>query len=357
MRRLVTLLAAWVVLLYSGTARPEPVIIEGGPPIGGHVDRCSQQVGCLWCALQVLGCPVSYENLLVASGAAFRIGWLPGQYHWGSVDVTPEDHVRTAAEAVGATIEWRAHASEADAWKTIRQSIDDGRPVLIWRGHGAHVVLGYDEPTEMLHVRNYTTPADRYDEIAFEVTKAAEPQQRPDHEVCLIWYDAKQAPPELDWPLILDRAITYADWPEENRLCKSFVFGLAAYDAWAATFRQGIDKWGAENDVNLTLYMGGMLADARTSASKALDENGTLHEAFGIASGHYKAEAEILKGLPHVLAGGTISDWQAAPMAYQTSFPKPAIREQAAALVERAKAEEVQAVDALRLALADLHAH
>ena len=105
------------------------------------------------------------------------------------------------------------------------------------------------------------------------------------------------------------------------------------------------------------LRVGGSFSRSGSSGVRLGSFGGTLHGAFGIASSHYKAEAEILKGLPHVLAGGTISDWQAAPMAYQTNFPKPAIREQAAALVERAKAEEVQAVDALRLALADLRAH
>ncbi len=339
-------------VLLASRACPDPVVIEGAPRIGYAVQKHSQHIGSLWCALEALGCPMPYEELLVASGAAFRIAWWPGYYHYAAVDITPEDHILIGAEAAGATAEWRSYATLEEAWDALRESIDAGRPVIAWRGgYGARAILGYDTDGQRIHVRDYNNAADEYDVIDLTIPQAQSPLTRPENEICLISYGPDAPPPMLDWPRIIQRAVMYADWPEENKLCEVLVFGLPAYDAWAKTLRDGVDRFGAENDSALTMYQARMLTDARSSASVVLQESAVLHEALGEAAGHYMREAEIMKGMSTVLSQGLDGRGAETARAWAENFPNQQVREQAAELVELAKAEEIEALNALRAAL------
>ena len=356
MRRVV--LGLWLLLPCSAGSRAEPVIIEGAPRLSYDDGHGSQQMAPLWSALQVMGCPMSYEELMVASGNAFQFGWLPGAYDYAAIDLTPQDHFRTGAEAAGARIEWRAHSYDFAAFDTIRTSIDEGRPCLTWRGFtlGARVILGYDPDTWGLYMRDFAKSTPEYDTLELSVPTAPAPLKRPPHEVLLLWYDPAAAPPELDLALILERAVMYADWPLDNKLCKQCVFGLAAYDAWAETLRAGPDAAGAATDVQIVLYAGRTLVDSRQAAAKFLQDNAMVHAAFPVAAEHYAAEADLLRTLNAVFSRGVQGDWAAMVRSMEAAMADPAGREEVAALVEAAKAEEVQAVDALREALADIGA-
>jgi tetratricopeptide (TPR) repeat protein len=170
----------------------------------------------------------------------------------------------------------------------------------------------------------------------------------------LVRYDPEWEAPPLQWPQVLERAIRFADWPPDEKLHRVFAFGLGAYDAWAQTLRQGIDHNGAETDAIFAEYMTRIVAGARSAASVVLQENAEVHEAFADAATHYMQEAELLSAMPTVLSQGQIADWNQVRQAMVANFSNQAVREQAAQLIEQAKQEDVLAVDALRVALADL---
>jgi len=332
-----------------------PVCIDGVKGMGWETKRYSLHVAALYSALDAMGCPMAYDELMVASGAAFRTAWWAGAYSYGVPDVAPEDLVLNGAAAVGAQAERRNLDSPEAVWAAICQSIDGGCPVVSWKGQGwgAQVICGYDPQGNRLHIRDYHTQGEEYTIVPFECPGAPHPISR-DNEIVLIRYDPNWDVPELDWPQIIERAIRFADWPPEERLYRVFVFGLGAYDAWADSLRRGVDHNGAQTDALLTEWVARVFSGARSAASVVLRDNRQLHEAFADAADHYMAEAEILSGMANVLSQGQGVQWSDVQQAMTANFPRPEVREQAAQLIEQAKEEETMAVDVLRVALADL---
>jgi len=299
-----------------------------------------------------MGCPLGYEELLIASGTAFNTAWSPGRYYYACITVAPEDLLAEGASAAGAAMDRKAFGSKEEAFAAVCESIRQNRPVIAWKGWGAQVICGCDPQGQRMQVQDWNNTTDTYQVVPVEIPEALWPVRRP-NEIILLEYDRNADRPALDWPLILDRAIRLADWPATKRV-GPFAFGLAAYDAWASTLRKGPDDNGPKTDVGFLDDFWRVLADARTGASVILQENGTLHEAFPEAASHYMAEASLLKGMRTALGAQPAQLFNDAVTAMARSFPSQAVREEAAKVVEQAKAEEAQAVDALRRALKDL---
>ena len=87
---------------WSGSAQAQPKVIEGVPTIGWESGKTSYYIAALHACLQVMGSPIRYEELMVASGAAFCTGWSPGSYQYDSRVAAPEDLVVNGAVAAGA---------------------------------------------------------------------------------------------------------------------------------------------------------------------------------------------------------------------------------------------------------------
>ncbi len=332
-----------------------PVCIEGVESMGWETKRFSLHIAALYSALNAMGCPMPYEELMVASGAAFRTAWWAGAYSYGSPDVAPEDLVLNGAAAAGAVAERRSFDSPEEVWTAVCESIDDGRPVVSWKGNGwgAQVICGYDPQGNRIHIRDYNTQGDQYTVLPFQSPGAPHPISTK-NEIVLLSYDPNQGLPELDWPQILERAISFADRPAPEKLYGIFVFGLGAYDAWAYMLRRGVDHSGPQTDALLTEWVARVFSDARSAASVVLRDNVQLHDAFADAADHYMREAEILSDMAAVLSQGQGVAWSDIQQAMTANFPRQEVREQAAELVEQAKEEDVLAVDSLRLALKDL---
>lgn len=332
-----------------------PVCIEGVKSMGWETKHFSLHIAALYSALDAMGCPIPYEELMVASGAAFWTAWWAGAYSYRAPDVAPEDLVLNGAAAAGAEAERRNFGSPEEVWTAICQSIDGGRPVVSWKGKagGVQVICGYDPQGNRIHIRDYHTQGEQYTVVPFESPGAPHPMAS-ENELVLLSYDPNQALPELDWPQIVERGIRFADWPPEEKLHGRFVFGLGAYDAWAYMLRRGVDHNGPQTDAELTEWVARVLSDARSAASVVLQDNAQLHDAFVDAADHYMTEAEILNSMGNVLSQTQGQPWSEVQKAMTANFPRQEIREQAAQLVEQAKQEDVLAVDALRVALADL---
>jgi tetratricopeptide (TPR) repeat protein len=336
----------------------EPVVVQGVPPIGWIAGRFSYHISALQAALQAMGCDATYEQLMVVSGAGFRTAWPPPTaYSYSATCVWPpgDDYVLTGARAVGAKAERRPFAAQEEAQRAVCASLDQGCPVITWEACGARVICGYDPDRGQFHIQSCNADKREYQIASSPLIPTAPPPLPETIECVFLQYDPSVPKPEPDWPAILARAVRFADYQRPGSLPGAYPFGLAAYDAWAASLRGGPDRAGAAGDAAVTETVANTLADARTAVSKVLTEFGTLHDAFPEAAGHYSAEATVLKSIPRALAGGQADlPWAARVKAMAESFAQQPQREAIALLVEEAKAEEKQAVDALRRALKDL---
>jgi len=353
MRSIALLLGVLTALRAAPVSVAEPVVVQGVPQMGWAVNQPWQRISALCAALSAMGCPASYDELLVRSGAAFGLAWMPGRYSYAVIEVAPEDLVVNGARAVGARADHHSFPSKDEAWAALRESLDHGRPVVAWDGAGARVICGYDADGQRIHVQSNYTQGGVYKVQPLDSLDAPPPLQQPS-DLVFLEYDPAAPMPDRDWPAILARAVRFADWPAEKELPGGLVYGLTAYDAWADTLRAGADEAGAEGDIRLLMPVTSMVAGARAAAAAVLTADVTLHEGFAEAVRHYRAEADLLKQMNDVLSkkqGGTLDELLKAMIA---NLAEADVREQAAQLIEAAKAEEVQAVDGLRKALKDL---
>jgi tetratricopeptide (TPR) repeat protein len=340
-------LAVCVCFLAASLAASDPVVIEGVPSIGWGSAKYSHYMAALHAVLETLGSPVRYEELMVASGAAFATAWAPRTYSYNARCATPEDLVVNGAAAAGAQAERRSFRTPEEAWVAVCESIDEGRPVIASNDSAANIICGYDPDARKMHLNRYDVGETEYEVLPFELhsgpTGAA-------NEVIFVELDAGAEPPDLDWPAVILRAVQFADWPAEQKVHQHFAFGLSAYDAWAATLRSVGDRDGSRQ----TQTLARVVESARRAASTILSEHATIHDGFADAAYHYGAEADILGAMRTVLAQGQIATWAASFEAMSRNFPDPGVREQAAQLIELAKEEDLLAVEALRIVLEDL---
>jgi tetratricopeptide (TPR) repeat protein len=353
MRALLALVVGALALAGQGSAAP--VVIEGAPQTGWAVRHFNQTADCLYSGLAAMGAKTTYDELMVASGYAFRMAWWPGWYSYMAPEVVPEDLIAAGAEAAGGGAQRVDHPSVDEAWVTTCRSLDDGCPVLARNGCAYRLICGYDPQGRVMYTREYHSQKADYDVKPFDVTEPPWPEKG-GREVIILAFDPKAAPPDLDWPKILDRAIRFADWPADRKLNETFVFGLSAYDAWAATLREGPDKNGVNTDVELNDYMCRTIGEARACAGRALQQYATIHGSLDEAGTLYAEEAQLFDQLSDVLRGGVAGSWAEMQEAMRANFALPEVREQAAQIIEQAKALDSQAVDCLRTALADLQA-
>lgn len=331
----------------------QPKVIEGVPSIGWDSGKTSYYIAALHACLQTMGSPIRYEELMVASGAAFCTGWSPGAYKYDSRVAAPEDPVLSGAFAAGATAERKTFDSVDDAWVVVCASIDKGRPVIGSYVSAARVICGYDPRNRKMYFHDHNATERGYQTGPFQASPG--PRRQP-NEFIFIEYDPAWGFPELDWPVILARALRFADWPRERMIMLGdpVVFGLGAYDAWAATLRRGPDGSGVTLDTRLTVTMAKTLADRRAAASVVLADNAALHQSLRDAADYYMAEAGILERMRDVLAQGQPGLHTEVMAAAERNFADPTVREQAAQLIDQAKEQEILAVDALREVLQDI---
>jgi hypothetical protein len=353
MNRRLLAISCLLALMSPLPAAAQRTIIEGVPRMDWSTKKWSLHISALYAALQPMGCPRTYEEFMVTSGAAFRTAWWPGRYSYAAPELTPEDLALNGANAVGAILERHQLGAPEDGWAFICESIDSGRPVIGWANWGARVICGYDPQGQRMYVRQYQNASEEYAVIPFETPGAPWPLSRP-NEIAMLDYHADQPIPGLDWIDILERAIRFADWPAEENLYDKFAFGLGAYDSWAQTLRDGADASGPETDAAIAEWTARVYSDARRAASVVLQANAEVHQAFAEAAARYTEEAELLDGMLGVLSGGQGGTWAELRQAMAAHFADEAVREWAALLVEQAKEKEMQAVHALRIALADL---
>ena len=339
-------IAAWcaLILAVASAARAEPVILDGVPQMGWLMKQPCQRISALATVLTYLGSPATYDELMVASGAAFAIAWLPGRFDYAAIWACPEDTVVNGALAVGAEAERRRFATQEELWTALCESLDDGRPVIAWHWAGNRIICGYDPDGMQLYTQPNNNQGGEYQPVDLNSVFTQGPPGGTSDFV-FVRFDPATVKPERDWQAILKRALAFADWPADKPVGGQASFGLAAYDAWIDTLRAGPDEKQLATALELTGPVAYVFADARRAAAALLTEDATLHTSFSEAADHYRTEADDLKRINQLLA---------ARNAAETFGRTNAAWEGLAQQLELARAEEVQAVDALRVAYEEL---
>lgn len=345
---------ACVALLVAVAASAEPVILK-------NIPRTNWQhgyfpVSILHTTLTGMGCPMSYEELMVASGAAFGMTWRPGDFDWGIVTFYQQDPIAVGGAAAGAHVERRQFDDVAGAFDAAADSIDEGRPVIAWDSGKAtwQLICGYDEATQTIFRRTIYSGEQPEQRPAESLKSASASYSEGPYELWLLTYDAKGPAPRLDWAYIIANALRLAQWADGERLKGHSVCGESAYYAWATDLRSTTvyQKWPQPG--RMSWSHASLLEASRRAAAKLLQANGGVHAAFGPAALLYEDEAALFAEVQKALCGGQKLSVTEATKVTEQYIQSAEVREACADLVEKALAKDRAARAALATALKDL---
>jgi hypothetical protein len=350
------LVACLALLLIIGTAvHADPVMLQGIPRTSW--DRPYMPVSILHTALTGAGCPLSYEDLMVASGAAFSMTWRPGMFQPGTARIYQQDPIVNGGVAAGAQVERRQFQTASEAYDAAADSIDAGHPVIAYDDGRVdwQVVFGYDESTQTLRRRTLDT-GEKPDLCPAESLRSPGESygSKGPYELWLVVYDRSKAPSKLNWPLAIANALRLAQWPDADRLWGRYVCGDSAYYAWATDLRSSRlwQQWPTAGRV--TWNHAWLIERSRRAAANSLQANSAVHPAFKQAAAMYGDEADLLGKVQETLCGGQKLTFYEAVKVTEDGMKDAKVRETCADLIEQALATDKAARAQLTLALKDL---
>lgn len=307
-----------------------------------HPDRFNSIVACLEVSLRAMGDEVSYEYLMGASGAAFRVQ----VHHTGPCPCAPHANIAyRCGERAVAAVPWDVRwvdikkdtpASAAAARQLIIASIDQGVPVL-WSSEECSIAVGYEDGGQRFVLRTFWDKEDR-------------------PSVHNVWpwgigiLSRKARPPDRR-EVLLGSLQAASEMADVGRMGDILV-GFPAYERWIAFLRDDAlhQKPGQEQPKghlgNAWCYDN--LVDCRSAAAKYLR---AIAGDFGPdAAGHLMNAAELYTRIETTLRAA----WGNAPydrrQAEGESWTRQMRHAEAKAL-EEAMAVEKQAVTEIREAL------
>ncbi|MEA3399766.1 MAG: hypothetical protein U9R79_00840, partial [Armatimonadota bacterium] len=325
----------------------EPVKVWDVPDVGWSRGKDYYPIACLEAALIGMEKDVSYHELMVASGAAFRIAWRPGAYDAGAKILYGYDPIVEAAPAAGVRAEVVTAPDAEAAWDIITESIDRGAPVISWAEDGLQVICGYDADTRNILCRTWDVDAEEYVQRPVSSARVAgygafpgrRAEAAPAYELWVL-HEEGEPPQELDWPAVLRRALQMSRRPAYDRLHGRYVCGLAAYQAWAETLRNPEAHNGFPSAGLQTVSTALNFAEGREAAAEVLQQRTYVHDAFARAAQAYRSEAAEFRGTQWVLCRNRQAPWAERMEMFNENIKDEAIREEAARLIERALAYE-----------------
>jgi len=352
MRACLCLVVVCSVVMPASVASSEPVLLETVPATGW--DRPYIPVQMLQVALAAMGCEESYDDLMVTSGAAFRMAWRDRNFTFPALTLYQQDPVSVGAAIAGASVARQQFDSLEAAFTAIVESIDGGMPVIAWDDGRVdmQVICGYDADDMTVLRRNIDTGADA--EPAPVECARAMPWAGARVELWLLDYTPPQEPLQRDWPLILANALRLADWPDEERLHGCFFCGDAAYYAWATDLRDSRLHADFPQAGAIAWRLAWQMQHARSTAARVLQANAVVHPAVLEAGLLYQDEAAIFGDVQRVLCGGADLAFAEAGRMADEQIRHEEVRLEAADLVERALEKDQAARAALTRALQDL---
>lgn len=315
---------------------------------------------CVKACADYLGTPLSYEEAIVGSGAAFRLAWNAGGWDGGNVDVIftypdPARIYRQATACMGRACDLlgRQGADKEQFKAKIRASLDEGLPVIALGIIGppeAGIVCGYRDGGDTLlgwslFQDNPENGADaRFDPSGYYITDAW--WENPEtHAVITL---GGEVPSPLAPKVLLQNAIDALQGSQAGERMR----GVTAYDGWKAALLRHADF---EDGTILPLLAERMmchgdamdcLADGRGNAAKYFDAlskaEGPNAKAYATLAGRFGAVSANVNEMARMLGGWARGEEQMRKLAERP------IREKTAALIDRCKAADESALGLMR---------
>jgi RNA polymerase sigma factor (sigma-70 family) len=336
-------------------------VIRNAPPLKGQIGQQCTHIGSMQAALAMMGEDISYNELMGASGAAFRLCFCQPRWDYSSVDgMLSYDHAAVAMKALGysqAKISGSGNPQEP-AGREIRaaicREIDAGRPALgidlvvcpEWS-----VIAGYEDGGKTLLCRSY------FDDDP-KLSKTPEGYVRSDRWPWIrVLFGPKGEGPSARENLraAIKVAVTFSK--DDEYIISGggarYARGLTAYAVWAndledearfGTREEILHHWG----VNCSCY--DALLDARLAAAEYLrrhvaEADAEARPEIGAAAEQYGRIAELLqKGrqtfVPIYSEGRDAKEWTREQRARQAMLLRECQGLEQTALEHLARASE-----------------
>lgn len=300
------------------------VYIEGAPRVTWDTGQMCEFASCLVSALDCLGRPVPYSDVMAACGAAFRFTlspdhWNPGNYSVDNISTDPRTPVDRAFRQVARRHKWVQPGDVACDAAAITESIDRGVPVIASGVVGPadySLITGYVLGGEVL--MGWSTYQDIPDDHDIPPDASGyfrKPDWHPNTRGYILIGETVPSPPRrelngdaLRWAVSLVRHPARDGW----------VRGLEGYDALAADLLDDSLYPSEDTDVlglrYLCLLCDMMMVDDRSAAipflRRVADEEPDLAAEALAAAKCYEATAvarnDVRVALPEDFAESTI---------------------------------------------------
>jgi len=317
--------------------RPGSARLDGLRPIRGFAaGRDCTFMHCLEIALEAVGRPIGYDELMGVSGMAFRIQFRVDRWDAGNSDpLVGESCLPALFAAVGWDYEIRVVRRDDTAGveslhRAIARSIEAGVPVLatnILPPEDWGLITGFRAPRTWL-CRAYNGGAERFDMTATGWPTA----------VVLLTQRRPRPDPARSHVESIRGAVQLFD----TRGNGPYALGAQAFEEWIRSLRAPRER--AYIHANFWTYV--CLIDARGAAVRYLKsiarELGVKDRYAAVAADWYDQEVRLLlQGLKHV----------PSEQLYPDFMPPAEVRNRQIDTLRQAKALEIKAIEALRQAL------
>lgn len=347
------LLPLAVLVACSSATFAAPVLLQQVTPTG--FERPYVPICVLYSALDGLGCHMEYDDLMVASGAAFRMSWMPGGWTPSAGYAYQQEPIDMGASAAGARADRRTYPDADAAFAAVKESVDHGCPVIAYDNGqgGVQVICGYDEANKLVYRRAIYTGHGDPEAKPPDVLQAREGAGAP-YVLWLLSYDQARGKPQLDWPMILANALRLAQWKEGELLNGLLKCGDSAYFQMVQEIRQEKIPERYPNAGQFTYRVLQQIAGSRACAARVLEAKFGVHKAFLEAGIKYEDEAKLLTKGADLISGQPNMDYLEAMKVVDGNFQNLDTRLAVADLIEQAVEKDRSARAALTKALKDL---
>ncbi len=346
--------------MISSEVNQDQGILLGVPRVQYGPEELTPFPACLKACANYIGIDVSYDYVMAASGAAFRLTWDETVWNLGNVDSIftydePERVFRQGIEALGCSYRYlgREGNTKEDFTTFIKAQIDKGNPVIALGIIGppeACIITGYRNGGDTLLGWNFFQDNPEFnrdvtfDESGYYITDRW--WDNPDTLAVLALEptDAKKAD--------IKEILINATDAMKGRKCGNYAKGLLAYDAWIKAVGNDSDF---SEDLILPLLAERLfthgdaidcIADGRYNASlfmkKAAEEYPDHKALFDKAAVHFMDVSKV-----HTKLFEAVGGWERGEVQMR-NFAKPDVRRRSVQLIYEAKENDEKAFAILR---------
>ncbi len=338
----------------------ESTILYGVPKVGYGPEECTPFPSVLKACLNYMGQEIHYADLMVSSGAAFRLRWNTTHWDGGNVDISCiyENHLEAykrsflAAGRSFRILERKPETGKKEFIQFIRHEINEGRPVIALGIIGppeACIITGYrDQGNTLLGWNFFQENPEFAGDVAYSESGYFISQKWWDNPDTLgLMSIGEEKGDGASLKEILENALQVLGKEKIN----DYAGGQAAYDAWSRAICDGSQF--PENASQPLLFdhlmcqidAVDMISEGRGYASyylkKVAKDNEQLSKLLLNAAVKFKEESDIGCKMMEMIGGFNHNEETVR------KFARPEIRKEISELILQAKMLDNQAREIL----------